>query len=153
MCSFAGLRALGGMAGVGGRGTSGAEPLAEGGVKCSGEVLVLKPRRWVETRGLKHPEDLSAFWLVPTSLPSLVAGRAEEFIVAWGSPLPPCVVTSSVLELGLPWGFRKRQRREGKHCWECWIPHIVAGFMSAGDKADALKTFVCIDRCTPTVCA
>ena len=56
MCSFAGLRALGGMAGVGGMGNSGAEPLAEGGVKCSGEVLVLKPRRWVETRGLKHPD-------------------------------------------------------------------------------------------------
>lgn len=88
-------------------------------MKCSREVLVLKPRRWVETRGLKHPEDLFAFWLVPTSLPSFVAGRAEEFILAWGSPLLPCVVTSSVLELGLPCGFRKRQRREGKHCWEC----------------------------------
>ena len=38
--SFAGLQALGGIAGGRGVGNSGAEPLAEGGVTCSGKVLV-----------------------------------------------------------------------------------------------------------------
>ena len=79
-----------------------------------------------------------------------MAGRAEECILAWGFPLPACVVTPSGLELGLPRGSGKG--REGKHCWECWIPHVAADFMSAGDKADALRTFVYIDKCTPTVC-
>lgn len=116
-----------GFVGFGGSGgNSGAEPWEKGGVKCSGEVLMLSLQG-----GLKPVEDLFAFWLVLESWPSFAVGRAEGLI--WSPPLPPCVLTSPFLELGLQCCFRKRQRREGKH----WIPLIVAGFMSTSDKTDA----------------
>ena len=74
-----------GFVGLGGTGgNSGAEPWEKGGVKCSGEVLMLKSPRWVETLGLKPVEDLFAFWLVLESLASFAVGRAEELI--WVPP-------------------------------------------------------------------